>query len=239
MKHVSLLIGVMALATMGLGCRPPVNNRPIKTTFNDPIPQEAPVPFDPNAPLPKDNESPSAEGLMARNALQNLALAKTYRAKMTIPTSDGNIVSTIDVNRDQGLMGKMEMPNNGETLVAEIYISKDETLFRQGNTSWTNILETEEGRPLTELIQSSLASDEKNISRIVSDNTRTVEVKEDPSGCTLYTLSQVNSAGERLPYKICIKNDLPMYLTMNTDKGALRIDYSEINTSIEIKKPIK
>lgn len=237
MKNVSLLFFIMVLATAGLGCRRPVSQTPPRAAVND-FDLQAPAPsLDENTPPIKDTEGPSAEGLIARNALQNLALARSYRATMTIPTNTDNVKAFISVNREQGITGRMEIPNNGTTLISEIYITKDESLFRQGTSAWTDVKQTDEGKTLEELVQSTLAPEGKNITRIVSDNTRTVSVIEDASGCMLYTLSQVNSAGERLPYKICIKNDLPTYLTINSDKGAIRIDYTDINSSIEIIKP--
>lgn len=236
-RSFPILILVGCLALMGLGCRRPGTARQPINTQVIPTAKESPKPFDPNAPRPTDTEGPSTEGLLARKALQNLALAKTYRANMVVPTPSGTVKASADVNRDQGIMGRLEVPSNQGMLSSEIYISGQTVLFRQGTTTWSNISNSNEGRQFVTLFQNALAPNGTDVSRIVSDNTRTIEVKEDASGCMLYTLSQVNAAGKRNPYQICIRNDIPTYLSLETTAGILTINYTDVNGSVEIKRP--
>jgi hypothetical protein len=219
---------------MGLGCRPPG----LRNT-NPQVVQTKPEtkPFDPNAPRAPDSEGPSPEGLIARQALQNLANAKTYRAVMIIPTPSGTVKANADVNRDQGIMGHLEVPAPQGILSSSIYIAGPTILFREGTQSWSDISTTEDGRRLVNLFQNALAPNGTDVTRIVSDNTRTIEKKEDASGCMLYTLSQVDSEAQRIPFQICVRNDIPSYLTLQTSAGLLTITYSDVNGAVEVKHP--
>ncbi|QQR60581.1 hypothetical protein IPH19_04190 [Candidatus Uhrbacteria bacterium] len=238
-RHRTFSIAMLAisLALLGLGCRRPGTNINPANTQVIPTKTETATPFDPNAPRPVDQEGPSPEGILARQALKNLSVAKTYRTTMIIPTASGTVKASADVNRDQGILGKLEVPSAQGTLSSEIYIAGETVFFRQNTTTWSNISNTNEGRQFTTLFQNALAPDGTDVSRIVSDNTRTVETKEDATGCTLYTLNQVNAAGKRVPYKICLRNDLPSYLSLQTTAGVLTVTYTDINGPVVVQRP--
>lgn len=236
-RSFPVLILVCSLALLGLGCRRPGTNTNSANTQVIPKTTEATKPFDPNAPRPVDNEGPSPEGVLARVALKNLSIAKTYRASMVIPTASGTVKASADVNRDQGIMGKLEVPSAQGTLTSEIYISGETVFFRQNTSTWTNISGTDEGKQFTTLFENALAPNGTDVSRIVADNTRTISTSEDATGCTLYTLSQVNANGKRIPYKICLRNDLPSYISLQTTAGVLTISYTDINGQVQIQRP--
>lgn len=225
-----------AMALFGFGCRNPGTIAPT-TTQVIPTKIEPTVKVDPNAPHPIDQEGPSPEGLIARQALKNLSLAKTYRTSMVVPTTTGIIKTTASVNREQGLLGRLEIPSAQGIVSSEIYISGDTILFRENTSTWENISTTEEGKQFTNLFKNALAPESSDISLIVSDNTRTIETKDDPSGCKLYVLSQVNEAGERIPYEICIRNDIPSYISIQTAAGTLTTAFTDVNSRVEIRRP--
>jgi|SRR5688572_23247182 len=228
---------VLSMALVGFGCRRPGTDVNSGNTQVIPTKTETAKPFDPNAPRPVDQEGPSPEGLLARQALRNLAAAKTYRTTMIIPTASGTMKASADVNREQGIMGKLEVPSAQGTLSSEIYISGETVFFRQNTTTWTNISNTDEGRQFTRLFENALAPNGTDVSRIVADNTRTIETKEDATGCTLYVLSQVNAEGKRIPYKICLRNDIPSYLSLNTSAGILTVSYTDVNGPVTVTRP--
>lgn len=156
---------------------------------------------------------------------------------MVIPTASGTVKASADVNREQGIMGRLEVPSPQGTLSSQIYMSGGTILFRQNTSTWSDISKTTEGEQFTQLFQNALAPNGTDVSRIVSDNTRTVETKEDATGCTLYTLSQVNESGKRMPYQICLRNDLPSYISLQTTAGLLTVSYTDINGNVEIRRP--
>ncbi len=230
-----------SIALLGFGCRPPATPEPIAIQ-NAPIATEevaVPTPTDSNTNEPHviDQEGPSAEGLIARQALKNLSLAKTYRTTMTVPTANGIMKTSASINRDQGMLGRLEIPTGQEVKSAEIYIANNVILFRENNGSWNDISTTEEGKQFTSLFSNVLTPNSPDTSLVISDNARTVEIKDDPSGCKLYVLSQVNEAGERVPYNICIKNDIPTYVSIQTAVGILTTTYTDINGSVDIQRP--
>ncbi|MCE9585807.1 hypothetical protein K8R04_00625 [Candidatus Uhrbacteria bacterium] len=235
-RSFPIAILTISLALFGFGCRRPGSDVPTNTQVV-PVVKEPVKAFDPNAPRPVDSEGPSTEGLLARQALKNLSTAKTYRTTMIIPTASGTVKASADVNREQGIMGRLEVPSAQGALSSEIFISNGTVLFRQNTSTWSDISKTEEGRQFTTLFENALAPDGTDVSRIVSDNTRTVEVKEDATGCTLYTLSQVNESGKRIPYQICLRNDLPSYLSIQTAAGVLTVTYTDVNGQVVVKRP--
>ena len=97
---------------------------------------------------------------------------------MIIPTASGTVKATADVNREQGILGRLEVPGPQGTLTSELFIANGTILFRQNTSEWSDITKTEEERQLTTLFENALAPDGTDVSQIVSDNTRTVEVKE-------------------------------------------------------------
>jgi len=235
-RSFPIAVLVLSLALLGLGCRKPPNQNANNPQVI-PTKTETSKPFDPDAPRPFDQEGPSAEGLTARQALKNLSVAQTYRAVMIIPTASGTVKASADVNREQGILGKLEVPGPQGTLSSEIYISGATVLFRQNTSTWTDISNSDEGRQLTNLFQNALAPNGTDVARIVSDNTRTIETKEDATGCMLYTLSQVNEQGKRQPYQICIRNDIPSYLSLQTTAGVLTVTYTDVNGSVNVQRP--
>jgi len=235
-RSLPIAILVISMALFGFGCRRPGTKPPTNTQIV-PVAKEPTKPFDPNAPRPFDQEGPSVEGLLARQALTNLSTAKSYRTTMIIPTASGTVKATADVNREQGILGRLEVPSAQGTLSSEIFIANGTILFRQNTSTWTDITDSTEGKQFTTLFENALAPNGTNVSQIVSDNTRTVEVKEDATGCTLYTLSQVNESGKRIPYKICLRNDLPSYITIQTTAGLLTVSYTDINGQVIVKRP--
>ena len=235
-RSFPIAILVLSLALVGFGCRRPGVNTASNTQVI-PVKTETVTPFDPNTPRPVDQQGPSPEGLLARQALKNLSIAKTYRTTMIIPTASGTVKASADVNREQGVMGRLEIPNAQGMLSSDIYISGETIFFRQNTSTWTDISKTEEGKQFTTLFQNAIAPNEADISLIVSDNTRTIEIKEDASGCKLYVLNQVDETGTRVPYQICIRNDLPSYISIQTAAGILTTTYTDINGLVEIKRP--
>ncbi|GEM_PF-1564119 len=236
-RTLQILSLFCALALMGLGCSNPATRNAQNNPQIVPTEVKQTNTFDPNAPRPIDMEGPSPEGMIARQALQNLATAKSYRTTMVVPTASGTVTASADVNREQGIMGNLVVPSAQGQLTSDIYISGETVLFRQGDSAWSDISKSEDGKQLTNLFQNALAPNGTDVTRIVSDNTRTIETKEDASGCTLYTLSQVNEAGKRIPYQICIRNDIPSFLSLQTPAGVLTISYTDVNTNVEVKRP--
>ncbi len=236
-RLIPSLVLTGALALTGFGCRPPNAQQAAAPSTVSGTPTPSTPTFDPNAPWPKDSEGPSAEGLIARQALRNLAIAKTYRADMEVPTTQGTVKASADVNKDQGILGRLEVPTPQGQLISEVYISGQVILFRQGTTTWSDISKTPDGTSLSNLFQNALAPNGTDVSAIVANSARTVDISDDPQGCKRYTLTQVADDGQRFPYRICIKNDLPVYLTLATGAGNMTISYKDINGAVEVKKP--
>ncbi|MBM3204454.1 hypothetical protein FJZ48_00520 [Candidatus Uhrbacteria bacterium] len=253
-RHLAFMLSCScALVLFGFGCKksapvgvvpePIIHLQPVGTPV--PLPKATPPssatpePKKPNVTTPSPQTPPAHDDysdqqiIYLRKVMANLNSASSFRADLTIPSDDNVASGTIEFVRSVGLHGLLSI---GGSLQAEVYIVGADVLFRSNTSTWTNIGNTTEGAQVKQLFQSTLSgTDQAGIT--ISETARFSPTKDDPSGCRLYSFTQYTPEGNKLPLKVCVKNDLPVSISSPAAGGTVEIRYRDFNQWITISPP--
>lgn len=157
---------------------------------------------------------------------------------MLVPAAAGMINTTLDYNRDAGLIGKVTIPTDQGPQTAELYAHNDEIWFRDGETGWTDLSNTQEGQSFNAIFQNAFGYQSQYQSTI-SDTATLLSKEEDPNAsCTRYSFRQTANNGSEQTFTLCVAADFPVYLTINGPFGQIEIRYRDINGNVVVQKPV-
>ena len=236
MKQTLLLAPLFAIALFGFGCKN--TDKPA-----DQIPNAvSPVDANGRASVPVPETAPvgvSQDVLYARQVLRNLSQANTFRANMNVPTANGRVATNLDYSRTGGLYGSIEIPDtNGGTQNANLFANDTEIWFRQGTSSWQNLSNTEDGKNFQAVFQNAFNYQNRYQSTVADTATLTSKTDDPSAGCTRYAFSQPTGNGGTQAFTLCVKADLPVYLTIDGPFGQIEVRYRDINGKVDVKKPV-
>lgn len=241
-RPLTLTIPLLCLAFMGFGCKKQTSGfvYPLPLTTNTPSisPTTTPPVYVKDPKKPRDEEHGTDPNiLLLRQVMKNLITAKSFRAKMTIPTDAGAMGGDIEFARGKGLHGVLTLPNQSTT---EIYLVGQDILFRANTSSWSNLAFTPEGTRMAALFGSAFSLQGNGTTSTISDSATILTITDDPTGCKLYALNQP-IIGTRSVEKIqiCVKDNLPQYFKAATQAGDVQVSYRDFNQTIPIVSPIK
>ena len=231
MKRLSYLLPVLAIALFGLGCKSP--ERKGEPVPNAAAPSGLPTP---DADLPP--QGVSRDVIYARQVLRNLNDAKSFRVAMLVPSAAGVINTTLDYNRVNGLLGKVTVPTDQGAQTAALYANQNEIWFKDGESGWKDLSDTEEGRNFNAIFQNAFGYQSQYQSTI-SDTATLLSKEQDPNvGCTRYAFRQSSNNGSEQTFTLCVTADLPVYLTINGPFGQIEIRYRDVNGNVDVQKPV-
>ena len=236
MKRVYLVAPLLAVALFGFGCKS--TDKP-----SDQVPNAvSPVDSGAKASVPVVNPTPvgvSPDVLYARQVLRNLSQANTFRASMIVPTATGRVSTNLDYNRDGGLYGSIEIPGeNGTTQSANLFANDTEIYFRQGTSSWQNLSNTEDGKNFQAVFQNAFNYQNRYQSTVADTATLTSKTDDPAAGCSRYAFTQPTGNGGTQTFTLCVKADLPVYLTIDGPFGQIEVRYRDINGKVDVKRPV-
>lgn len=247
-RSTGLLILMGLLVLGGFGCK----KQPVPTFHPDlyktvsssasanAAPQntnELPANFG-HIPIPpeKADRYVPAEIVYLRQVLKNFANADSFRANMTFPSSDGITTGEIEYAKGKGLHGVLHIPGNNQT---EVYLIGQDVFFRSNTSSWLNLVGTTEGTRTSLLFLSAFSIGSNASSTYISDSARIIDVKEQPSGCKMYNFTQYTVSATKETLHICVKDNLPTFVSVDTKNGGIDTSYRDYNTAIDIVSPVK
>lgn len=239
-RSLLFLVPIFFLVFAGFGCKKrttgtlypvPSISGGVKATTTPPVYVK-----DPNKP--KDQEPGLNPDIVTlRQVMKNLVAAQSFRAKMLIPTEEGQMNGDIEFARGKGLHGVLNLPNQSTT---EIYLMGNDILFRANTSSWTNLAFTPEGVRMAALFSSAFSLQGAGTTSTISDSARMTSITDDPSGCKLYVFQQpVGGTGLTERVQICVKDNLPMFFRVRTQAGDVEVAYRDFNQKIDIIRPVK
>ena len=241
LRSRSLLFALpFLLVFVGFGCKKSSSGiiYPLPSAINTPISVSTtrPAPYVKDPKKPKDQETGTdAQILLLRQVMKNLVSARSFRAKMSVPTETGTMHGDIEFSRGQGLHGMLTLSDQSTT---EIYLIGQDVLFRVNTSTWTNFAFTPEGTRLARLFGSAFSLQGYGTTSTISDSARITSVHEDPSGCTLYVFRQpVADTGSFEKIQICVKDHLPSFFRVATQVGNVEVHYRDFNQTIPIVYP--
>lgn len=230
MKKILIAAPLLTLALFGWGCRKPVKTEPIPNAV-------APS----NAPAPNTEPTPqgiSRDVLYARQVLRNLSEARAFRAAMVVPSAGGIINTNLDYNRASGLIGRITIPTSDGPQTAELYANEGDIWFKQGTSSWIDVSNTAEGKNFNAIFQKAFGY-QGQYQSTVAENAQLISKDEDANaGCTRHAFTQITNTGAAQKFTLCVKQDIPVYLTIDGPYGQIEIRYRDVNGNVEVKKPV-
>ena len=239
-------VGVTALALFGLGCKTP-------GTLRDQVPQNPGIqaeakPFDPTiyeqreqpAPpppgdLPEERESIAPEVIYLQGVFSNLSKAETFRAEMVIPGTTGTAKASIAYKQSVGLYGVLTTPTPNGEVKTDVFIEGERILFRSGSEGWKDLTGTADGKRLTNLFTTVLLTSGVN-GVVLEYDTIFDRAEETQDGCKQYDVRPSRATNDMM--SICVKADLPTFIAVKSEAGDLRIDYRDVNATVEVYRPV-
>jgi hypothetical protein len=171
----------------------------------------------------------SQDVLYLRQVFTRFSKTRSFRADLRIPTDAGQAAGQVTFVRDQGLYGILDLPQD---IKAEVLMRQGQIFFRAGTSSWINLSDQPEGKQMLELFQKSLAIDETAVGYL-PDHAVVTAIINDPEGCRLYTVDQSETVAPHL-VGICVKNEMPVRLTAETDNGPIEVRYRDFNANLTL-----
>ncbi len=201
-------------------------------------PPRAEVPFVPKQGGVEKGIAP--EIVTIRQILTNLNKAQSYQADLQLPASSGSAVGRLLYAKNRGMLASLQ---SGESR-SELYLSaSDDTAFvRYATNSWSNVPKDEEGQGVRAQLKSAFFFDDTGgNSLLIRDSATVINTKEDPRGCTLYTLKQTFYVPDTITEQIelCLTSAYPVYIRLVRPAGTSIIQYSRIDDpSILTQSPV-
>ncbi|MSR85068.1 hypothetical protein EXS71_01335 [Candidatus Uhrbacteria bacterium] len=238
-KSLTLLAAfIFGLTLFGFGCKKDTAmNKASINSFDQPATtstQPIKKPTTPTQPTPAA-PAPSSDILYLKQVMKNLLQVRSFRASMSVPSTDGTLTGEIEFVRQGGLHGTLNLPGQ---ITSEVYLLGQDIFFRTGTSTWINLSAKPEGKKAAELFQSAFSLNADETSIPISNSARVLGISDDPQGCKLYTITQSKSDGSGPQQsQICVKNDLPVYLKAPGDQGIVQVSYRDFNTDIKLNPP--
>lgn len=245
-RELRIFSMISLLALMGLGCkRPGTLNRPLpqnpglraedsKKIVDPSIFEEREQPKPPLVAIPK-NEPIGPEITYLQQVLRNLSLADSFRANMIIPAAGGPANASIAFKKSVGLYGTIEGQADSGKNKAEVFINQTDALYRSQGQTWIDMSGTEDGRKLAQLFATALLN-QTSAGSILSSNASFLGAEETAEDCKRYDINQkINEAEQRI--SVCVRADLPTSIIVKGPAGELKVEYSDINGSVDVFRP--
>jgi len=229
MKITFFAVLIASLALLGAGC---FKSKDSQQSF---VPQEvAPVQTGAVSKTPETASvsDPKAE-LVA--AFEKFMIAKSYKAKYTMPTTQGTLSGTLAYAMPDRFKGTMELSPDAKT---DVVLVQNSLYMRANNEPWVDISDSETAKKTIETMQLAVKGDQglnSSSSDAWSVDSKTQDTQR---GCWNY---QVRIKGGENPDRnlaVCVKDGYPKYLKLESPRGEMNIEYLEYNTIFIIERPI-
>ena len=167
--------------------------------------------------------------------MKNFTLVTSFRARLTVPAEGGSLQASMEAQKGQGIHAQLTLPNGMQN---ELYLIGPSAYIRSGTSTWQTYTNTDESRRLQAMFaQAFTLNSSASTTKFISDSSRIVDVKESDQGCKNYRFTQYSRSGNKVIVGICVSNDLPKIMTVPTDGGDMRVEYSDYNQPFQIQAP--
>lgn len=235
------LIPCLALASFGFGCKEPTYEANQATNWRGVIQDPSPRPRAITALPPKqtqklfDTVQPEAPELpLLRQALSNLANAKSFKATLTLPPAEGQTTPTqgqLVFDRAKGFRGTITI---NPQVKSEVLVVDNQIYFRANTTTWQTITYTPDGDRLQAFFRVAFLDPNRPIKLLVSDSAKVLETKDDPRGCRRYVYTEALPSGDTAKTSLCIQDNFPVSIINEYAEGNTEVTYSDINQPVDI-----
>ncbi|MDQ7814797.1 MAG: hypothetical protein RDU25_03275 [Patescibacteria group bacterium] len=227
-KSVFTLL-IVSIAFFGAGClKSKDTQQSVVPQSNGVVQTETPA----KTPEPIKASDPKAELIRAFEKFKN---AKSYKAKYTMPTSQGMLSGTLAYSMPDRFKGTMELSPDAKT---DVVLVQNSLYMRANDGAWVDISDSETAKKTIETMQLAVKGDQ-GLNSAGSDAWNVDSKTEDAKrGCWEY---QVRIEGGENPDRnmsVCVKDGFPKFLRLESPRGEMNIEYLEYNTIFIIERPI-
>jgi hypothetical protein len=228
---LSILIVAGSLSLFGWGCKKAADtNTPTSTGYvsNAYLPPE---------PAPETQNQINVREL--REAIAQFQTARTFRSKLQVKTSDGNVTGQIDVMKPGRFHGTVQAPDaSGKSETSEIVAVDDMFYIRLANGEWAFVKTKEKARALTEAFRSTVDGQDSVLMTLIPDSAIVKKSIDSGLKCDRYETDVTDANGENFNLKVCVSSGLPKRIEVVSASGNATIDYFDYNRLITIERPI-
>lgn len=210
----------------GAGCRSaamPAAQTPAAPSSNTPYipPSEPPKILDPRTEL--------------RNAIVAFTQVKSFRTKVRVSSSQGEMKAVLEFNKPNRFRGTVEL---GKSETAEIIVVDTSLYMRVNQQQWLNLSKTSSAKTIGDTLKNALNGD-SNLEAIgLDESTPVTKAFNAERGCDMYETSVKSLDGKTNPVHVCVRDGLPKYLDLTTPQGPVYLEYYDYNALFLIEKPL-
>lgn len=235
--HLSFAL-LALLALSGFGCKKTPTTTVILGRTNTLAPIAADGTADAPAlhvPQPTFNAVEAVDYL--RTVMRNFSQVRSFRASLKIPIGTGFATGQLE-SEGTKMHGKLQLPG---PVMTELYLIDRDIWFRSGTSSWENLAGTAEGEQTANLLRNTFSlGGSASPTSTIAENAVVTNITEDPSGCKLYVLNQPSQEGGNETIALCVKNDLPNFLSAQTPDGkTVEVRYWDYNRAFNLYAPVR
>jgi hypothetical protein len=226
----SLVLAMTAAAICGAGCKSPFKQSTQEPAEYSKTTSTSAVNVQPAKAAPTEQEVRAD----LRAALQNFHEAKSFRANVTLKTSEGTFKARMDMQKPNRVRGQYDLrPGTRVDMIAV-----DSSLFMRFNDDpWANISKIPSAQTLSNAMKDSLTGN-SSLDNLGVDDALPVKRTVDRSRkCDLYSTTLTDKEGKAYEVEICVADGLPKFLELKSPTNPLKVEYSDYNTVFLIEKP--
>lgn len=227
-----LFLSLVSLALFGWGCKKKTDAGMNATTTG----------FVSNAYLPpeKPGESENAANIRElREAISNFQNVRTFRAKIQVETTAGQVSGQLDVMKPDRFHGTMQVPGEkGKTESSEVVGVGEMFYIRVSPTQWAYVKTPEKAKALTEAFRSTVDGQDSVLMTVVPDTATVSKMINASRACTQYDTTVTDKEGATFKLSVCVDKGLPKRIEVQPEKGMAAIEYFDYNRLITIERPI-
>ncbi len=220
------ILALAMLMTVGAGCLKS-NPQP-----NAPVNADKPVASDVRPQTQAEPIDPKVQFSMAQ---KNFHDAKSFKAKFTLPTTQGVVKGNLLYVKPDRFQGTMQIAGGDAT---DMVVVADNLYMRVGSQPWLDVSGSKVSKQTITDMRTAVGSnkvlDQGQLENLVIIANTWDQLKS----CDLFTLRLKDSKPELPNISICVKNDFPFYLEIETPQGIMHVDYYDFNSVFLIERPM-
>ncbi|MCC7357211.1 hypothetical protein IT408_01765 [Candidatus Uhrbacteria bacterium] len=224
------VFGLVLLSVFGFGCsskKPEVKTasqpkQPIKSS-NNPSVLLFPAETNPDAAITKEYQE----------ILANFQKMNSFTTSFDMSTSQGQSKGVFQFIRPNRLSGNMQ--TDGGTF--NIIIVDNALFLKTENGKWEDFSNQPQTKNLIDMLQKVLSGNTAFDANNLNPDALVLKSHDDLRSCDLYKTTVKTPQGKLASIELCAENKLPKHVSMVTDLGPVRIDYSDYNKLFLIEKP--
>lgn len=224
-----ILCLLIAVALVGAGCaKRPASQAPAE-------PQSASTPTSTAFPTFRPTEKALTPKQELAQALTRFTGLKSFRARVRMTSSQGEITGTLEFARPNRFRGSLKA---GEAAANDIIVVERDLYMRLPPLPWLKLSDTEGGKKMADRMQSTM-NGELSIDKLVVDENLVVEKsRDDTRGCDQYATMMKDAQRTDIPVTICIVDGLPKYADIKAKQGDAHVEYYDYNAMFLIERPM-